>query len=103
MFLRESLGGLKVRKKTIHNLPPINMMKGVHNVTLPNNYSELLKAFLSSNYFLIFIKLIVLINLLGIFLTDYSFRAETTLPSRLSRINAASLCLQLFCNCVFTL
>lgn len=78
-------------------------MKEVHNVTLPNNYPELVNAFLTSEYFSAFIKLIVLVNLLGIFLTDYSFRAEATAPSRLSKINAVSLCLQLFANCVFTL
>lgn len=63
----------------------------------------MLQIFLSSDYFLYFIRIVVLLNVLGIFLTDYSFRVVPFVPNRLSTINAVSLCLQLFANCVFTL
>lgn len=98
------MGALKARKKTIHNVPPVGLLKGAQNITMPNNYPETLKIFLESDYFLYFIKVVVVLNLVGIFLLDYSFRTleEPTL-SRLESINAASLCLQLFANCVFTL
>lgn len=80
------------------------LLKGVHNVILPNNYPETLKIFLESDYFMYFIKTVVVLNLIGIFLIDYSFRTlEQPNLTQLEPINAASLCLQLFANCVFTL
>jgi hypothetical protein len=45
---------------------------------------------------------VVLLNLVAIFLIDYSFRISPSLPIRLSLTNNVSLCLQLFANCVFT-
>jgi len=54
---------------------------------------------MKSVYFLNFIRLIILINMVAIFLIDYEFRIKN---DGLSMSNIVSLCLQLFCNCVFT-
>ncbi len=51
-------------------------MKGIENVVIPSNNQELIKLFLSSEYFTWFIRIIALVNLVGIFLIDYSFRLE---------------------------
>jgi hypothetical protein len=49
-------------------------MKNIENIVIPSNNQELIQLFLKSDYFIWFIRLIAVINLIGIFLIDYSFR-----------------------------
>ena len=68
-------------------------------------YVEDIEMYLSSNAFLFFIKLIVIINFIGIFLEDYSFRMDQVQGRQVSIniYNAVSLNLQAFANCIFTI
>lgn len=61
--------------------------------------------YLSSNAFAIFIRIVVIINFIGVFLEDYSFRLDRAEgnPVYMSISNAISLHLEAFSNCVFTI
>lgn len=60
----------------MHRNAPVHLMKGIENIVIPGNNQELVKLFLSSEYFSWFIQIISLINIVGIFLIDYSFRVH---------------------------
>lgn len=77
-------------------------MKSINNVSLPKDFTELIRFFLNSKYIAFLIRLAALLNLIGIFIIDYSFRVEPELPIRLTRMNTISLCLQMVANWVFT-
>lgn len=104
IYLKESLGNLKTRRKTVHRNIPTHLMKNIENIVIPANNQELIQLFLHSEYFMWFIRLIAILNLIGIFLIDYSFRVseDEEHPPKLTTLNIASLSLQLFANCVFT-
>ena len=72
--LKEGLGNLKTRKKTINHANPFQMMKSIYNIVVPNNHEELIHLFLTSHYFNSFIRIITIINFVAILLIDYSFR-----------------------------
>jgi hypothetical protein len=61
--------------------------------------------YLSSETFAIFIRIVVIINFVGLFLTDYTFRLEKAENEQihLNFDNALSLNFEAFANCVFTL
>lgn len=61
--------------------------------------------YLSSETFAIFIRIVVIINFVGLFLTDYTFRMEKAESEQVHLIldNALSLNFEAFANCVFTL
>jgi hypothetical protein len=103
IYLKESLGNLKTRRKTVHHNSAAHLLKSIENIVIPGNNKELIELFLNSDYFIWFIRLIAIINLVAIFLIDYSFRiAEHEEEKELTTRNIVSLSLQLFANCVFT-
>ena len=100
------MGNLKGRRKNIKHAFSYQLLKNIETIMLPSKEKQEIKAFLQSNYFLYFIRFIVCLNLIGIFLTDYSFRvnqAKGELIVELSIQNIVSLCFQLFANCAFTI
>jgi hypothetical protein len=76
IYLKEGLGNLKTRRKTVHRNAPVQLMKGIENIVIPANNQELVKLFLESEYFSWFIQTIAIINLVGILFIDYSFRVH---------------------------
>lgn len=48
IYLKESLGNLKTRRKTVNRNTPIHLMKSIENIVIPSNNQELIQLFLGS-------------------------------------------------------
>jgi len=86
-------------------------MKNIETVHMPQAEQDLFKIYIESNYFKYFIKIMALLNTIGVFMVDYSFREElddsngdTDLNHKnMHLVNILALHLQLYANCVFTI
>lgn len=79
--LKESLGNLKTRRKTVGHSSPFHIMKDIYSIVVPANHQQLIHLFLNSHYFHNFIRTITLLNFIAILLLNYSFRVNDESPS----------------------
>lgn len=79
-------------------------MKSIFTIFESPDDVEDIELYLSSEIFHVFIKIVVIINFIGLLMADYSFRMDKV-NGKLALIsidNAISLNFELFSNCVFT-
>lgn len=80
-------------------------MSNIFTIFDSSEYVEDIEMYLSSNAFAMFIRIVVIINFIGVFLEEYTFRLDRAEgnPVRMSASNAVSLHLETWTNCVFTI